>query len=201
MLTIEKMVKLLDIQNLFREIGFVIKGIYPETMLDQPLSLEGLFHTTEVDPQVSERPWEFFVPRHWINNSVYILQYPNGYRKYLKIVDWDSAVISREEFEIFNVYPEVVILSMKSYLSDPAISEMIFSDDSDPKFIDNIRETFFQIHLFEKKTKDGIITVTLSLQDWLKKEFNISKDRLIEQYIARILMGHRIMPNLEKKKV
>jgi hypothetical protein len=201
MLTIEKMVKLLDIQNLFREIGFVIKGTDPEIMLDQPLPLEGLFHTTEIDPQERERPEEFFVPRHWINNSVYILQHPNGYRKYFKIVDWDSAVISRKEFEIFNIYPEAVVLSMKSYLSDPAISEMIFSDDSDPKFIDQIRETFFQIHHLEKKTQDGIQTVTSSLQDWLKKEFNISKDRLIEQYIARILMGHRIMPNLEKKKV
>jgi dimeric dUTPase (all-alpha-NTP-PPase superfamily) len=200
MLTLEKMVKLLDVQNLFQEIGFDIRRINQEITLDKPLSLGCFFQATEADLRELERSEEFFVDSHRINNLDYILKHPNGYRNYLKIVDWDSAVISREEFEIFNVFPEAVVLSMKSYLSDPAISEMIFSDDSDPKFIDQIRETFFQIHRFKKKTKDGIMTVTSSLQDWLKKEFNISKDRLVEQYIARILMGHRIMPDFEKQK-
>jgi len=198
MMIFEKEMKLLDVQKLFSDIGFYLISVDKETLLDQPFPLARFFQVTEPDPQVSERPEEFFVHRHSVNNPEFILKHLNGYRNYLKIVDWDSTVISRKEFEIFNIYPEAVVLSMKSYLSDPAISEMIFSDKVDPKFIDQIRETFFQIHRLEKKTNDGIITVTSSLQDWLKKEFGISKDRIIEEYIARILMGHRIWPNPKK---
>lgn len=199
MIELEKMIKLSNIQNLFFEIGFVLNTIEPEIRFNRRLSLNCFFHTTGVNALASESSEELLIHNDRINNPDYILQHPNGYYKYLKIIDWDSPILSRDEFEIFNVYPEAIVLTMKSYFSHPALSELIFSDDVDTECIDLIRETFFQIHYFKEKTSNGITTTTMSLQDWLKKDFYVDKDRLIEEYIALIIMGHHIMPNFEKK--
>lgn len=191
-----KMSKLFDIQSLFYKIGFTIKRIDNHIMLHQSFPLELFFHIPKTNLQINEESEGFIVHHQWIHIPDFIITHPNGYCNYLKIIDWDNIVLSKKGFEIFNVYPGIIILTMKSYFADPVLSELIFSDDADSEFIDQIRETFFQIHRFEEKTSDGITTITSSLQDWVKKEFGVSKDRLIEEYIAWIIMGHRMLSYL-----
>ena len=134
--------------ELFGELGFSVQMMDCRALPTPIFQIQHQLSSDNEAQWLSEHPPEIFRHRNCLNNLDYILTHPNGSVRYLKVIDQDSVVLSKEGFDIFDVYPEAVVLSMASYWSDPTLKDTVFSDDADPVLIDQIRDSFFQIHLY-----------------------------------------------------
>jgi hypothetical protein len=180
--------------DLFRELGFSVQMMDCRELPNPIFQIQHFMHSDNETQWLSERRSEIFRHRNYLNNLDYILTHPNGSVKYLKVIDQDSIVLTNKGFDIFDVYPEAIVLSMASYWSDPTLKDTVFSDDADPALIDQIRDSFFQVHHVERALRDRTKISTCSLQEWLAKEYGMARDTLIERYIALVLSWPFVTP-------
>lgn len=191
---LKKMSRKRFVGDLFRELGFTVQMMDSKEVLLPIFRIQHLLFNDYETKWILEHHAEVTRQRDYLNNLDYLLIHPNGSVKYLKVVDQDSVALSQEGFEILDVYPEAIVLSMASYWSDPALKEAIFSDDADPALIDQIRDSFFQVHRIERTMQDRPKISTCSLQEWLATEYGMSRDRLVERYIAFMISWPLISP-------
>jgi len=182
------------VKDLFRELGFSVQLMNCRALSTPIFQIQHLLFGDHEAQWLSERCPEIFRHRNCLNDLDYILTHPNGSMKYVKVIEQESIVLSKEGFDIFDVYPEAVVLSMASYWSDPTLKDIVFSDDADPALIDQIRDSFFQIHRVERTTQDRTKISSCSLQEWLAKEYGMTRDTLIERYIALVISWPFLSP-------
>jgi|GEM_PF-4334151 len=185
--------------ELFQELGFSVHTIGSYVVPNPLFRMDKLLRSDEETLRLSAYLPEVFPYRRYVNSLDFILTHPNGSVQYLKVSDQDSVVIPNDRFDIFDAYPEAIVLSMASYWSDTVLKDTVFSDDADPTLIDQIRDSFFQVHCQERTLQDRPTISTCSLQEWLTNEYGMMRDRLIERYIAMVISWPLVTPRFLRR--
>jgi hypothetical protein len=170
-------------EELFRDLGFIILRFGQEHTLNPIVQLENFIKATGGKFELAKKDKEVFTPRDWISYSPdFILIHPNGYINFLEVKYRYNAELWDQDFEVFDIYPEAILMVINSFISEKILNEEGFSKDTSPEFIKEVRKSRFHIHLFEEGTETGITTTTNSLKGWLKAKFDISEDEVIDDY-------------------
>jgi len=175
-------------EEMFRDLGFFILRFGHEHTLNPIVQLENFIEATGGKFELTKKEKEFFTPRDWISKFPdFIIVHPNGYINFLEVKYRYDANLWGQELEVFAVYPETVLMVINSFVSEKILNEETFSTNTDPELIKEVRNSRFHIHLFDEKTDDGVATDTNSLKGWLKAQFDISNDEVINHYESIVL--------------
>lgn len=177
------------VEEMLKDLGFYVLKLAQESIVSPLVQIENFVKECCGDLKL-EKDYDFIKQITYLKKLPdFVIINKNGRVDLLEVkFSWNGR-LNPSQIEVFRLYPSCNMLVVNVEVADALAVDFSvpFEELEKNKVSESLKETRFHIWIGENKPKEeSVETSTITFKEWLKYEFNIGNDKLIEKYEKKV---------------